>query len=210
MNWDYNWCPAVLAFAPCRSPGVAASGGGGPEERAIRRAETAAGARPGGEEHINNPSVKPSSALLIVWMWFQWRSAARRKEQEDDFSYTRELRDREQRLQALEEQLERRARWAAYSNIKNKIKNDWSWGCIAALTAHKKFIFHSYSPQAFEQWRVLSFKLKQRALRWILTWQYWIQIKQVFKKKDKGARLCTFFPIKHCKSYNRLRNNDIL
>ncbi|XP_077066255.1 gamma-tubulin complex component 6 isoform X2 [Siphateles boraxobius] len=39
-----------------------------------------------------------------------WRSAARRKEQEDDFSYARELRDREQRLQALEEQLERRAR----------------------------------------------------------------------------------------------------
>ncbi|XP_067292958.1 gamma-tubulin complex component 6 isoform X2 [Pseudorasbora parva] len=40
----------------------------------------------------------------------EWRSAARRKEQEDDFSYARELRDREQRLQALEEQLERRAR----------------------------------------------------------------------------------------------------
>uniref|UniRef100_A0A9J7X0U0 Gamma-tubulin complex component 6 n=1 Tax=Cyprinus carpio carpio TaxID=630221 RepID=A0A9J7X0U0_CYPCA len=31
-------------------------------------------------------------------------------QQEDDFSYARELRDREQRLQALEEQLERRAR----------------------------------------------------------------------------------------------------
>ncbi|XP_051739855.1 gamma-tubulin complex component 6 isoform X2 [Ctenopharyngodon idella] len=40
----------------------------------------------------------------------EWRSAARRKEQDDDFSYARELRDREQRLQALEEQLERRAR----------------------------------------------------------------------------------------------------
>uniref|UniRef100_A0A673IV15 Gamma tubulin complex component C-terminal domain-containing protein n=1 Tax=Sinocyclocheilus rhinocerous TaxID=307959 RepID=A0A673IV15_9TELE len=40
----------------------------------------------------------------------EWRSAVRRKEQEDDFSYARELRDREQRLQALEEQLERRAR----------------------------------------------------------------------------------------------------
>uniref|UniRef100_A0A9J8CH67 Gamma-tubulin complex component 6 n=1 Tax=Cyprinus carpio carpio TaxID=630221 RepID=A0A9J8CH67_CYPCA len=40
----------------------------------------------------------------------EWRSAVRRKQQEDDFSYARELRDREQRLQALEEQLERRAR----------------------------------------------------------------------------------------------------
>ncbi|XP_059916377.1 gamma-tubulin complex component 6 isoform X2 [Gadus macrocephalus] len=40
----------------------------------------------------------------------EWRSAARRKEQEDDFSFTRELRDREQRLQVLEEQLEQRAR----------------------------------------------------------------------------------------------------
>ncbi|RXN05276.1 gamma-tubulin complex component 6 [Labeo rohita] len=50
----------------------------------------------------------------------EWRSAARRKEQEDDFSYTRELRDREQRLQALEEQLERRARMdliAQYSQL---------------------------------------------------------------------------------------------
>ncbi|KAJ3596152.1 hypothetical protein NHX12_002561 [Muraenolepis orangiensis] len=40
----------------------------------------------------------------------RWRSASRRKEQEDDFSFARELRDREQRLQALEEQLEQRAR----------------------------------------------------------------------------------------------------
>ncbi|XP_073687623.1 gamma-tubulin complex component 6 [Garra rufa] len=50
----------------------------------------------------------------------EWRSAARRKEQEDDFGYARELRDREQRLQALEEQLERRARMdliAQYSQL---------------------------------------------------------------------------------------------
>ncbi|KAJ8245696.1 hypothetical protein GJAV_G00273510 [Gymnothorax javanicus] len=40
----------------------------------------------------------------------EWRSAAKRKEQEDDFGFARELRDRERRLQALEEQLERRAR----------------------------------------------------------------------------------------------------
>lgn len=53
-------------------------------------------------------------------MRFQWHSAARRKEQEDDFSYTRELRDREQRLQALEEQLEHRARWVAHINNQKK------------------------------------------------------------------------------------------
>jgi gamma-tubulin complex component 6 len=40
----------------------------------------------------------------------QWHSLARRKEQEDEFSFARELRDREKRLQALEEQLEIRAR----------------------------------------------------------------------------------------------------
>ncbi|XP_047675216.1 gamma-tubulin complex component 6 isoform X2 [Tachysurus fulvidraco] len=40
----------------------------------------------------------------------EWRSAVRKKEQEDDYSFARELRDREQRLQALEEQLEHRAR----------------------------------------------------------------------------------------------------
>lgn len=43
-------------------------------------------------------------------MCLQWRNAIRRKEQEDEYSFARELRDREQRLQALEEQLERRAR----------------------------------------------------------------------------------------------------
>ncbi|KAI7812260.1 putative gamma-tubulin complex component 6-like [Triplophysa rosa] len=50
----------------------------------------------------------------------EWRGAAKRRELEDDFSYARELRDREQRLQALEEQLERRARMdliAQYSQL---------------------------------------------------------------------------------------------
>ncbi|XP_062860218.1 gamma-tubulin complex component 6, partial [Trichomycterus rosablanca] len=50
----------------------------------------------------------------------EWRSSAKRKEQEDDYSFVRELRDREQRLQALEEQLERRARMdliAQYSRL---------------------------------------------------------------------------------------------
>ncbi|XP_039718938.1 gamma-tubulin complex component 6 [Pteropus medius] len=40
------------------------------------------------------------------------RRAARQEELADDFSYARELRDREQRLKALEEQLERKARQA--------------------------------------------------------------------------------------------------
>ncbi|XP_071349874.1 gamma-tubulin complex component 6 [Trachinotus anak] len=40
----------------------------------------------------------------------EWRSAAKKKQEEDDFSFARELRDREKRLQALEEQLEQRAR----------------------------------------------------------------------------------------------------
>lgn len=40
----------------------------------------------------------------------QRRRAARQEELADDFSYARELRDREQRLKALEEQLERKAR----------------------------------------------------------------------------------------------------
>ncbi|KAG7263081.1 hypothetical protein CRUP_021014 [Coryphaenoides rupestris] len=53
----------------------------------------------------------------------QWRNTSRRKEQEeevDDFGFTRELRDREQRLQALGEQLEQRTRnelIAQYSHL---------------------------------------------------------------------------------------------
>ncbi|XP_061139837.1 gamma-tubulin complex component 6 isoform X2 [Syngnathus typhle] len=40
----------------------------------------------------------------------EWRTLAKKKQEEDDFSFARELRDREKRLQALEEQLEQRAR----------------------------------------------------------------------------------------------------
>ncbi|XP_023198433.1 gamma-tubulin complex component 6 isoform X1 [Xiphophorus maculatus] len=40
----------------------------------------------------------------------EWRSAAKKKQEDDDFGFARELRDREKRLQALEEQLEQRAR----------------------------------------------------------------------------------------------------
>uniref|UniRef100_A0A3Q0QZI2 Gamma-tubulin complex component 6 n=1 Tax=Amphilophus citrinellus TaxID=61819 RepID=A0A3Q0QZI2_AMPCI len=50
----------------------------------------------------------------------EWRNAAKKKQEEDDFSFARELRDREKRLQALEEQLEQRARSeliAQYSHL---------------------------------------------------------------------------------------------
>ncbi|XP_041852444.1 gamma-tubulin complex component 6 [Melanotaenia boesemani] len=50
----------------------------------------------------------------------EWRSIAKKKQEEDDFSFARELRDREKRLQALEEQLEQRARKeliARYSHL---------------------------------------------------------------------------------------------
>lgn len=47
------------------------------------------------------------------WGVLQRRQAARQEELDEDFSYARELRDRERRLRALEEQLERKARWAA-------------------------------------------------------------------------------------------------
>ncbi|KAM8891820.1 gamma-tubulin complex component 6 [Spinachia spinachia] len=40
----------------------------------------------------------------------EWRSVAKTRQEEDDFSFARELRDREIRLQALEQQLEQRAR----------------------------------------------------------------------------------------------------
>ena len=40
----------------------------------------------------------------------QRRRVARQEELDDDFSYARELRDRQRRLKALEEQLERKAR----------------------------------------------------------------------------------------------------
>ncbi|XP_068579574.1 gamma-tubulin complex component 6 [Cebidichthys violaceus] len=40
----------------------------------------------------------------------EWRSVAQKRQEEDDFGFARELRDREKRLQALEQQLEQRAR----------------------------------------------------------------------------------------------------
>ncbi|KAJ7997875.1 hypothetical protein DPEC_G00216710 [Dallia pectoralis] len=59
----------------------------------------------------------------------EWHSAASRKEQEDDYSFARELRDREKRLQALEEQLEITARKeliAQYSHLSEEAaRREW-------------------------------------------------------------------------------------
>lgn len=51
----------------------------------------------------------------------QRRRAARQEELDEDFSYARELRDRERRLRALEEQLERKARWAAGGAVPRRV-----------------------------------------------------------------------------------------
>lgn len=51
-----------------------------------------------------------NDVYAFVCVWHQWRSAAMKKQEENDFSFAREVRDREKRLQALEEQLEQRAR----------------------------------------------------------------------------------------------------
>lgn len=55
-------------------------------------------------------SCQNAIICVFVCRWHQWRSAAKKKQEEDDFSFAREVRDREKRLQALEEQLEQRAR----------------------------------------------------------------------------------------------------
>lgn len=59
------------------------------------------------------PNVLSYCACICVVCFLcvaQWRSAAKKRQEEVDFSFARELRDREKRLQALEEQLEQRAR----------------------------------------------------------------------------------------------------
>lgn len=55
--------------------------------------------------------VESSSNLQDrVWCVVQRRRAARQEALDDDLGYARELRDRERRLRALEEQLERKTR----------------------------------------------------------------------------------------------------
>lgn len=51
---------------------------------------------------------------VCLLFWEQWRSTAKKKQEENDFSFARELRDRGKRLQALEEQLEQRARFDSF------------------------------------------------------------------------------------------------
>lgn len=56
------------------------------------------------------PIIEAESNDVFVCVCHQWRSVAKKRQEEDDFGFARELRDREKRLQALEEQLEQRAR----------------------------------------------------------------------------------------------------
>ncbi|XP_032122064.1 gamma-tubulin complex component 6 isoform X4 [Sapajus apella] len=60
-------------------------------------------------QRLKEQFVKDQEPSLCV---LQRRQAARQEELDDDFSYARELRDRERRLKSLEEELERKARQA--------------------------------------------------------------------------------------------------
>lgn len=96
-----------------RSADVQADGLGCPEARAVSEAEGAVYERPGGGWAPPGGRRLGGAALparLPVRVVVQRRRAARQEELDDDFSYARELRDRERRLKALEEQLERKAR----------------------------------------------------------------------------------------------------
>uniref|UniRef100_A0A8C6Q744 Tubulin gamma complex component 6 n=1 Tax=Nothobranchius furzeri TaxID=105023 RepID=A0A8C6Q744_NOTFU len=62
------------------------------------------------EEKCATASKLKAVMYVCLCICEQWRNAAKKKQEEDDFSFARELRDREKRLQALEEQLEQRAR----------------------------------------------------------------------------------------------------
>lgn len=62
------------------------------------------------EAESNNACVVCFCVCVCCVVWQQWRSSAKKKQEDDDFSFAREVRDREKRLQALEEQLEQRAR----------------------------------------------------------------------------------------------------
>uniref|UniRef100_A0A6Q2YHZ0 Gamma-tubulin complex component 6 n=1 Tax=Esox lucius TaxID=8010 RepID=A0A6Q2YHZ0_ESOLU len=79
------------------------------------------------QELINQ--VREAAAKTLESIRGKRSPAAKRKEQEDDYSFARELRDREKRLQALEEQLEITARKeliAQYSRLSEEAaKREW-------------------------------------------------------------------------------------
>lgn len=99
-----------------RSANVGADGLGRPEARAVPEAEGAVCEGPGGGGAGPGRGGGPEGSTSLagrLWGVLQRRRAARQEELDEDFSYARELRDRERRLRALEEQLERKARWVA-------------------------------------------------------------------------------------------------
>lgn len=108
-----------LSLSQYRSADVRADGSGCPEARAVSEVERAVCEGPGGGWGAPSGSGgcvesggpwRGFNQRGGVWGVVQRRRAARQEELDDDFSYARELRDREKRLKALEEQLERKAR----------------------------------------------------------------------------------------------------
>lgn len=100
--------------SPCRSADVGAQGLGCPQARAVSEAEGAVCEGPGGRRAaVGGRGLVGSGSDLhdcVLCCAVQRRRVARQEALDDDFSYARELHDRERRLRALEEQLERKAR----------------------------------------------------------------------------------------------------
>uniref|UniRef100_A0A4W5MW12 Gamma-tubulin complex component 6 n=1 Tax=Hucho hucho TaxID=62062 RepID=A0A4W5MW12_9TELE len=101
---------------------------------------------------------------------------ARRKEQEDEFSFARELRDREKRLQALEEQLEIRARKeliAQYSHLSEEAaKREWRamWRVQRMRLDDSRAQFLQQDQQETEVSSTLSYTHTEVTSKW--TWDY--------------------------------------
>uniref|UniRef100_A0A8C6BUC1 Tubulin gamma complex component 6 n=1 Tax=Monodon monoceros TaxID=40151 RepID=A0A8C6BUC1_MONMO len=100
------------------------------------------------------------------------RRAARQEELDDDFSYARELRDRQRRLKALEEQLERKARQA--------LVDHYSKLSAEAARREQKAL-----------WKVQRHRLAGARLRFLLEDQKRVQVallftRELFPEPDNG------------------------
>ncbi|XP_010359527.2 gamma-tubulin complex component 6 isoform X2 [Rhinopithecus roxellana] len=94
------------------------------------------------------------------------RQAARQEELEDDFSYARELRDRERRLKSLEEELERKARQA--------LVDHYSKLSAEAARREQKAL-----------WRIQRHRLESARLRFLLEDEKHVQ------ERAGGSRVCS-------------------
>uniref|UniRef100_A0A8D3CHN8 Gamma-tubulin complex component 6 n=1 Tax=Scophthalmus maximus TaxID=52904 RepID=A0A8D3CHN8_SCOMX len=84
----------------------------------------------------------------------EWRSSAKKKQVDDDFSFARELRDREKRLQALEEQLEKEL-IAQYSRLSEEAAHRerramWRVQRMRLDEARAQFFIHDRQRKNFE------------------------------------------------------------